>query len=112
MKYRDRIIGTVRVRGDRLLPHPKNWRVHPENQRDAMRGVLADLGVARSLTGVPAAPGAEVLYREERARGAVLAVYGPAPWADGVDVVDPGTAAFLALYADRVIGGGLPRALA
>jgi hypothetical protein len=56
MKYRDRIIGTVRVRGDRLLPHPKNWRMHPENQRDAMRGVLADLGVARSLTGVPASP--------------------------------------------------------
>lgn len=45
MKYRDRILGTVRVRGDRLLPHPKNWRLHPENQRDAMRGVLADLGV-------------------------------------------------------------------
>jgi hypothetical protein len=58
MKYRDRIIGTVRVRGDRLLPHPKNWRMHPENQRDAMRGVLADLGVARSLTGVPADPAA------------------------------------------------------
>jgi hypothetical protein len=56
VKYRDRILGTVRVRGDRLLPHPKNWRVHPENQRDAMRGVLADLGVARSLTGVPANP--------------------------------------------------------
>jgi len=54
MKYKDRILGTVRVRGDRLLPHPKNWRMHPENQREAMRGVLADLGVARSLTGVPA----------------------------------------------------------
>ena len=58
MKYRDRIIGTVRIRGDRLLAHPKNWRVHPENQREAMRGVLADLGVARSLTGVPADPAA------------------------------------------------------
>lgn len=56
MKFRDRIIGTVRVRGDRLLPHPKNWRLHPENQRDAIRGVLSDLGVARSLTGVPASP--------------------------------------------------------
>ena len=56
MKYRDRILGTVRVRGDRLLAHPKNWRIHPENQREAIRGVLADLGVSRSLTGVPADP--------------------------------------------------------
>lgn len=69
MKYRDRILGTVRVRGDRLLPHPKNWRVHPENQRDAMRGVLADLGVARSLTGVPANPKALAEVRALETQG-------------------------------------------
>lgn len=54
------------------------------------------------------APDAERIYREERQRGATLAVHGPAPWADGPDVVDVGTAAFLALYASRVVGGGLP----
>jgi hypothetical protein len=28
MKYRDRILDTVRVRGDRLLAHPENWRAY------------------------------------------------------------------------------------
>ncbi len=58
-----------------------------------------------------AAPGAEALYLEERSCGATLAVHGAAPWADGPDIVDEGTAAFLALYADRVEGGGLPSLL-
>ena len=59
-----------------------------------------------------AAAGAAELYREERSRGATLAVHGAAPWVDEADIVDRGTAAFLALYADRVEGGGLPAALA
>lgn len=54
MKYRDRIVGLLRVRGDRILPHPKNFRLHPERQREAMRGVLADLGIGDALIVVPA----------------------------------------------------------
>lgn len=57
------------------------------------------------------APGAAGVYLEERSCGATLAVYGAAPWADGADIVDEGIAAFLALYADRVEGGGLPAAV-
>ena len=29
-----------------LLPNPKNWRTHPAPQKDAMRGVLAEIGWA------------------------------------------------------------------
>lgn len=54
MKYRDRIVGLIRVRGDRILPHPKNFRLHPENQREALRGVLADIGIGDTLIVVPA----------------------------------------------------------
>ncbi len=46
MKYKDRIVGLIRVRGDRIVPHP-------EHQRDAMRGVLADIGIGDGLKAVP-----------------------------------------------------------
>ncbi len=51
---RDRIKGLRRVRAGDLVPHPKNWREHPESQRNALRGVLnqigwADANIAREL---------------------------------------------------------------
>lgn len=59
-----------------------------------------------------AAPEARDVYDRARADGAELAVHGAAPWADEGDVVDVGTAAFLGLYAVRVVGGGLPGSVA
>jgi hypothetical protein len=32
-----------------LRPNPKNWRTHPQAQRDALRGILAELGYAGAL---------------------------------------------------------------
>lgn len=32
-----------------LRPHPNNWRTHPVAQRDALRGVLAEIGYAGAL---------------------------------------------------------------
>jgi len=58
-----------------------------------------------------AAPEARDTYDRARADGAKLAVHGAAPWAVEGDIVDVGTAAFLGLYADRVVGGGLPALL-
>lgn len=58
-----------------------------------------------------AADGAERIYREALADGATAAVHGVAPWARDGDAVDVGTASFLALYADEVIGAGLPASL-
>jgi hypothetical protein len=34
----------------RLVPNPKNWRRHPQAQRDALDGVLIELGCADALT--------------------------------------------------------------
>ncbi len=49
MKIRDRIKELRRVPASRLRPNPKNWRVHPKSQQDALRGVLAEVGYADAL---------------------------------------------------------------
>ncbi len=49
MKIRDRIKELRRVPASQLRPNPRNWRVHPQNQRDALRGVLAEIGYADAL---------------------------------------------------------------
>ena len=49
MKIRDRIKKLVRVRASELIPNPKNWRVHPESQQNALRGVLAEVGIADAV---------------------------------------------------------------
>lgn len=49
MQIRDRIKEFRRVRAEQLRPHPRNWRTHPAAQRDAMRGVLAEIGYADAL---------------------------------------------------------------
>lgn len=46
MKIRDRIKAFRRVPASELLPNPKNWRTHPQAQRDALRGILAEIGFA------------------------------------------------------------------
>jgi hypothetical protein len=45
-EIRDRIKGLVRVKGKDLAPNPKNWRRHPQAQRDAVKAVLAEVGFA------------------------------------------------------------------
>ena len=49
MHIRDRIKELRRVRAGDLKPHPKNWRVHPESQKNALRGLLAEIGYADVL---------------------------------------------------------------
>ena len=49
MKIRDRVKELRRVKAGTLQPHPKNWRTHPPSQRDALRGVLAEVGYADAL---------------------------------------------------------------
>jgi len=49
MQIRDRIKELRRVRASKLAPNPRNWRVHPDAQRDALRGVLAEVGYADAL---------------------------------------------------------------
>ena len=49
MKIRDRIRELRRVPASELLPNPKNWRTHPKAQQDALRGVLAEIGMADAV---------------------------------------------------------------
>jgi hypothetical protein len=49
MQIRDRILEFRRVKASELRPNPKNWRTHPPAQRDALRGVLAEIGFAGAI---------------------------------------------------------------
>jgi hypothetical protein len=49
MQIRDRIKELRRVRAADLRPHPRNWRRHPAEQQDALRGLLAEVGYADAL---------------------------------------------------------------
>ena len=49
MKLRDRIKEFRRVPASELLPNPKNWRLHPDEQTNAMRGILSEVGIADAV---------------------------------------------------------------
>ncbi len=49
MKIRDRVKELRRVRANELLPSPRNWRTHPKAQREALQGLLAEVGYADAL---------------------------------------------------------------
>ncbi len=49
MHIRDRIQELRRVRASDLCPNPRNWRTHPRQQQDALRGILAEVGYADAL---------------------------------------------------------------
>ena len=48
-EIRDRVVELRRVRAGDLKEHPKNWRIHPERQRKALRGVMEDVGFADAI---------------------------------------------------------------
>lgn len=49
MAIRDRIVALRRVRAGDLIPSPSNWRTHPESQRAALQGILAEVGYVDAL---------------------------------------------------------------
>jgi hypothetical protein len=49
MNFRDRIVGLRRIHASKLRPNPKNWRTHPKAQRDALQGILSQIGYADAL---------------------------------------------------------------
>ena len=46
MNIRNRIIEQRLVTPDEVAPNPRNWRTHPQSQRDALRGILGQVGIA------------------------------------------------------------------
>jgi len=61
VKIRDRIRELRRVPASQLLPNPKNWRTHPKAQQDALRGVLAEVGLADAVLARELADGSLML---------------------------------------------------
>jgi DNA modification methylase len=61
MKIRDRIRELRRVPASELRPNPKNWRLHPEAQAEALRGVLAEVGIADAVLARELADGSLML---------------------------------------------------
>lgn len=49
MEIRDRVKELRRVRASELRPSASNWRTHPVRQKDALKGVLAEVGYADAL---------------------------------------------------------------
>jgi len=49
VNIRDRVKELRRVPASSLRPNPKNWRTHPKEQADALRGTLAEIGFAEAL---------------------------------------------------------------
>lgn len=46
---RDRIVDFRRVRAGDLVPCERNWRTHPKGQKQAMQGILDELGYSDAL---------------------------------------------------------------
>ena len=67
MEIRDRIQSLKRVRAGDLRPNPKNWRVHPESQQNAVRGILAEVGYVDALLVRETSAGLEIIDGHLRA---------------------------------------------
>lgn len=70
MKLKDRIKALERIKASELLPHPRNWRTHPREQRDALRGILAEVGIADALLVRQTSDGYQILDGHCRAEEA------------------------------------------
>lgn len=47
--WKNRIVGYSEEAPDQLLANPKNFRLHPGSQADALRGVLSEVGVVQNV---------------------------------------------------------------
>ena len=43
-KIKNRIVGSGEEQLDQIMFNPRNWRIHPLNQQDALKGVLEEVG--------------------------------------------------------------------
>lgn len=48
-KFKNRIVGHADVNPEELLAHPMNFRRHPKNQLDALRGSIKELGWIKTV---------------------------------------------------------------
>jgi hypothetical protein len=67
MYIRDRVKALVRVRAGALIPNERNWRTHPDRQKDALRGILAEVGYADALVAYETPAGLKLIDGHLRA---------------------------------------------
>ena len=48
-KWKNRIVAHGEEAPDQLLANPKNWRIHPKAQQDALGGVLKQVGIVDTV---------------------------------------------------------------
>jgi ParB-like chromosome segregation protein Spo0J len=92
--FRDRIKELRRVKAGELRSNIKNWRLHPEGQRSALAGVLAEVGFVGAVIAREVEGGLELLdghLRADLAAGSEVPVLI-------VDVNDDEAAKILATY--------------
>jgi hypothetical protein len=94
VNIRNRIKEYREVSPDEVAPNPRNWRLHPDAQREALRGVLADVGIA-----------APVIAYHSEAHGGLMLIDGHERMTVGVpfpavilDVSDAEAATLLAIF--------------
>ncbi|MFZ5896448.1 MAG: hypothetical protein ACOY0T_35670 [Myxococcota bacterium] len=66
VRIRDRIVDFRRVKASELKRNPKNFRMHSSSQREAMRGVLEDIGYVDALMARETPDGLELIDGEMR----------------------------------------------
>jgi len=66
LNIRNRIIEQRLVTPDEVAPNPRNWRTHPQSQRDALRGILGQVGIAAPV----------IAYYSERAGNRLMLIDG------------------------------------
>lgn len=49
MTWRSRIVGSGTEAPDQLLANPRNWRIHPKAQQDALAGALDQVGWVQQI---------------------------------------------------------------
>jgi hypothetical protein len=98
---RDRIAGLIRLPKSRLRPNPRNWRLHPEQQRLVLRAVLGDIGVVDALLVRPVDPAALAELRKIK-RGDDVAFHAWAASYKGLYILSDGHMRLEEIHADEV----------
>lgn len=70
---RDRVVELRRVPASDLLPNPANWRRHPKAQREALQGVLEEVGFAGAVLARETSDGLMLIDGHLRAETALVA---------------------------------------
>ena len=63
MEIKDRIVDFRRVPASELRPNPKNWRIHPDGQKQGLKTVLAEIGMADAVIAKQKMDSAEQMAR-------------------------------------------------